>query len=100
MSCLASVKPWPLLTVVSTVAWARRPGISKMRAVLVMDVPLGSGLLTVTTRLAEPELPGTRSPRFQVTMPPVAEHRPTGSQLANVVLAGVRSEPSGNTAEK
>ncbi len=61
-----------------------------MRAVLVMTVPFGSGLATVTASVAVPELPGTRLPRFHVTTPPAIE-QVAPPQLAYVVLAGTAS---------
>src|SRR5436309_1120677 len=53
---------------------------------LVMVVPFGSGVLTLTTRVTVPDAPAARLPRVHVTMPPAGA--PGAEADTNVVFAG------------
>ena len=60
--------------------------LSMVQPVLVMTVPLASGLLTRTTSWTDPDVPAFTLPTFQFTTPP--EGVPPAVADTNVVLAG------------
>src|SRR6266571_3992724 len=63
--------------------------LSMVQPVLVMTVPLASGLLTRTTSWTDPDVPAFRLPTFQVTTPP--DCVPPAVADTKVVLAGTVS---------
>src|SRR3989442_10167024 len=62
---------------------------SMLKVLLVITVPLASGVLTRTTSWTDPEAPAAREPIDQVTTP--AESEPPPVADTNVVLAGTVS---------
>src|SRR5438093_1240028 len=64
--------------------------LSMVQPVLVITVPLASGVLTDTTSWTEPEAPEVTVPRFQVTTPAASAPPPVAP--TKVVPAGRASE--------
>src|SRR5881296_2847658 len=63
---------------------------SMLKALLVITVPLASGVLTRTTSWTEPEAPAASEPIDQVTTPAASEPPPVTD--TNVVFAGTVSD--------
>src|SRR5436189_289339 len=61
-----------------------------LKALLVITVPLASGVLTRTTSWTEPEAPAASEPIDQVTTPAASEPPPVTD--TNVVFAGTVSD--------
>src|SRR5437773_10880095 len=75
-----------------TVVVASGPGcgrasfVSMVQPVLVITVPLGSGLFTFTTSCTDPDAPVPTAPMFQVMTPPDSD--PPAVAETKVVFAG------------
>src|SRR5713101_5144174 len=60
--------------------------LAMVQPVLVMTVPLASGVFTFTTSCTDPETPALTLPMFQVTTPPASVPPPVAE--TNAVFAG------------
>src|SRR5438445_10656062 len=69
--------------------WASDWLLAIVQPLLVMTVPLASGLFTLTTSCTDPEAPAPTAPMFQVTTPP--DGAPPAVADTNAVFAGTGS---------